>query len=168
MQRRSMIAALGALTATAPLAALLAAAPRQAAAHHGWSSFDPGKPLYLSGKIAVVHWRNPHAELELEVSPGLALPADLAQREIPPQTSPLDTRDILSRTRLPERPEGRWTIELAPLTRMQAWGVEPLRAGETVELVGYTLAGERSENLMRVEWLFRDGRAYGLRSSPAR
>lgn len=168
MERRSMIAALGALSAAAgPLAALLAAAPRPAAAHHGWSSFDPGRPLYVAGRVTAVRWRNPHAEIELEVPSGLELPAGLAQREVPAQVAPLDARDLLARTRLPVRAEGRWTVELAPLTRMSAWSVEPLREGETVEIVGYTLAGERGEKVMRAEWLFRGGRAYGLRSSPA-
>lgn len=170
MQRRSILSAsaLGLLSAAAtPMAGLLAAAPRGALAHHGWSSFDPGRPLYVAGRVSAVRWRNPHAEIELEVQPGLALPAGLASREIPPQTTPLDARDILSRTALPVRAEGTWTIELAPLTRMQAWSVAPLREGETVEVVGYTFSGERGDKVMRAEWLFRDGKAYGLRSSPA-
>lgn len=168
MERRSMLAALGLLpAATGPLAVLLATAARPAAAHHGWSSFDPGRPLYLAGRVAAVRWRNPHAEIDLEVPPGLELPAGLADRTVPAQTTPLDARDLLGRTRLPIRAEGRWTVELAPLTRMRAWSVEPLREGETVEVVGYTLAGERGEKVMRAEWLFRDGKAYGLRSSPA-
>jgi len=49
-------------------------------AHHGWSSFDQTRPIYLEGRIARVQWRNPHAELDLELSPSLALPADLAGR----------------------------------------------------------------------------------------
>jgi hypothetical protein len=170
MQRRSFVsaAALAALSAgAAPLAALLAAAPRRALAHHGWSSFDPGRPLYLAGRVAAVRWRNPHAEFDLEVQPRLALPPGLADRSIPAQTTPLDAREILSKTVLPVRAEGTWTVELAPLTRMRAWGVEPLREGETVEVVGYTFAGERGDKVLRAEWLFRDGKAYGLRSSPA-
>ena len=38
-----------------------------ARAHHGWSSFDQERPLYLEGRAANVRWRNPHAELVLEV-----------------------------------------------------------------------------------------------------
>ena len=60
----------------------------------------------------------------------------------------------------------RTGIELAPLTRMRAWGVEPIGEGETIELVGYTLA-DGSEPVLRAEWLFRDGKVYGMRSSPA-
>ena len=49
---------------------------------------------------------------------------------------------------------------------MRAWGVEPIGEGETIELVGYTLA-DGSEPVLRAEWLFRDGKVYGMRSSPA-
>ena len=43
---------------------------RTAWAHHGWSSFDQTRPLYLEGKALKVSWRNPHAELELELPAG--------------------------------------------------------------------------------------------------
>ena len=42
-----------------------AAAPLAAAAHHGWSSFDQDRPVYLEGRIKSVRWANPHAELLL-------------------------------------------------------------------------------------------------------
>ena len=47
---------------------LLAAAgvPLAARAHHGWSSFDPDRPIYLEGTARQVKWRNPHAEFTLE------------------------------------------------------------------------------------------------------
>ena len=43
---------------------LAAAWPAQA--HHGWSSFDQTRPLYLEGQALKVQWANPHAELQLE------------------------------------------------------------------------------------------------------
>ena len=52
-------------------------------AHHGWSSFDQDKPIYLEGKAESVAWRNPHAELKLRLTPNLQLPADLATRKMP-------------------------------------------------------------------------------------
>ena len=52
-------------------------------AHHGWSSFDQDRPVYLEGKARKVKWQNPHAELELEISSGLKLPADLPSRTVP-------------------------------------------------------------------------------------
>ena len=54
--------------------------PGVARAHHGWSSFDQERPLYLEGRAAKVAWRNPHAELELDLAADLRLPADLASR----------------------------------------------------------------------------------------
>jgi hypothetical protein len=60
-------------------------------AHHGWSSFDQDRPIYLEGRVTQVpKWQNPHAELELEVPAGLKVPADLAQRPLPAQTAPVD------------------------------------------------------------------------------
>ena len=97
------------------LLVLAAALPLAARAHHGWSSFDPDRPLYLEGTVRKVRWQNPHAELELEVPASLQLPADLAQRAVPAQTSPVDGKALLARTTLPTRQDRTWEIELAPL-----------------------------------------------------
>lgn len=147
-------------------AAIGSALPGIAHAHHGWSSFDPDRPLYLKGRVKAARWRNPHVELELELETALVLPADLASRQLPAQATQIDGPAILAKTGLPDRQDKVWTIELAPLTRMRAWSVEPIAEGETVELVGYTLA-DNSEPVLRAEWLFRGGKAYGLRSAPA-
>ena len=72
MQRRQMMQAGGVLA----LGTLL----NPVFAHHGWSSFDQGRPIYLEGRAVSVAWRNPHAELVLEVPQGLSLPPDLADR----------------------------------------------------------------------------------------
>lgn len=141
--------------------------PGLARAHHGWSSFDQDKPLYLEGKVDSVAWRNPHAELKLRVGAGLQLPADLARRAVPAQSAGVDAARILGTARLPTRKDAVWEVELAPLTRMQAWGVAEIKPGQTVAVVGYTFSAEKGEAVLRVEYLFVDGKAYGLRSSPA-
>ena len=138
-----------------------------ARAHHGWSSFDADRPLYLEGRAAKVSWRNPHAEVELEVASPLALPADLTKRVVPAQSAQLDGPGILAKTVLPKRTDKQWELELAPLTRMEAWKVAEIKPGTPLSVVGYTFAGEKGEAIMRVEYLFVDGRAYALRSSPA-
>jgi Family of unknown function (DUF6152) len=139
----------------------------RARAHHGWSSFDQDKPLYLEGKVDSVAWRNPHAELKLRVASGMQLPADLAKRPVPAQSAGVDAARVLGSARLPTRKDAVWEIELAPLTRMGAWGVAEIKPGQTVAVVGYTFAGEKGEAVLRVEYLFVDSKAYGLRSSPA-
>ena len=149
------------------LLVLAAALPLAARAHHGWSSFDPDRPLYLEGTVRKVRWQNPHAELELEVPASLQLPADLAQRAVPAQTSPVDGKALLARTTLPTRQDRTWEIELAPLTRMQAWQVPEIKPGTAVSVVGFGLRDEKGEAVLRAEYLFVDGKAYGLRSSPA-
>ena len=155
MQRRTWMAV--------PLALAL-----PAWAHHGWSSFDQGRPLYLEGKAVKVAWRNPHAELTLELpAEGMKLPADLASRSLPAQAAPVDGAALLRTAQLPTRKDRRWEIELAPLSRMQAWGIPEIKSGDKVALLGFTFGGEKGEAVLRVEYLFLGGKTYGLRSSPA-
>ena len=156
MQRRTLLV----LTAAA------AAAPR-AFAHHGWSSFDQDRPIYLEGKVVKVAWRNPHVELAIELPAQPVLPADLAGRAVPAQAAAVDGPKLLARAVLPTRRDKVWEIELAPLTRMEAWKVPEIRVGETVSVLGFTLAGEKGDAVVRAEFLFAGGKAYGLRSSPA-
>jgi Family of unknown function (DUF6152) len=156
MQRRPFLIALSA-----------AAAAPSALAHHGWSSFDQTRPLYLEGTAARVRWRNPHAELELDLTPGLKLPADLAGRPLPAQTAPVDGAALLKAAQLPTRPDKRWQVELAPLSRLEAWKVPELKAGDRLALLGFTFIGEKGDAVLRAEYLFVGGQTYGLRSSPA-
>ncbi len=138
-----------------------------ARAHHGWSGFDQERPLYLEGRATKVRWANPHAEIELELPAEPRLPAELGKRAVPAQTTPVDGAALLSRARLPTRRERRWTVELAPLTRMQAWQVEEIRPGAQVAVLGYAFPGEKGDPVLRAEYLFVGDKAYGLRSSPA-
>ncbi|PUA97055.1 hypothetical protein C8C99_1901 [Acidovorax sp. 107] len=136
-------------------------------AHHGWSSFDADRPLYLEGTVSKVRWQNPHAELELELSAALQLPADLAQRAVPAQTAPVDGRALLAKTVLPTRKDRVWEIELAPLTRLQAWQVPEIKPGAALSVVGFTSRDEKGAAVLLAEYLFVGSKAYGLRSSPA-
>ena len=155
MQRRSLLA----FTAAGLLPAL-------ARAHHGWNGFDQDRPLYLEGKADKVVWRNPHAELMLRLAPGLALPGDLPKRAVPAQSANVDSARVLAAARLPTRKDAVWELELAPLTRMEAWKVAEIKAGQSLAVIGYTFPAEKGEAVLRVEYLFVDGKAYGLRSSP--
>ena len=155
MQRRAFM--------VAPLCASL-----PAWAHHGWSSFDQTRPIYLEGKAVQVSWRNPHAELQLELpAGGITLPKDLATRSLPAQTAPVDTAAVLKTAQLPTRKDRRWDIELAPLSRMQAWAVPEIKVGDALAMLGFTFTGEKGAAVLRVEYLFAGGKTYALRSSPA-
>lgn len=159
MQRRDFLhtgAALG-----------LAGIGLSAHAHHGWSSFDQNRPIYLEGVAADVRWRSPHVELTLVRADPLRLPTDLAQRAVPAQTAPVDGRALLAKAVLPTRRDARWQIELAPLFRMERWQVPEIRDGMALSVVGFTFAEEKGDPILRVEYLFLNGQAYGLRSSPA-
>jgi hypothetical protein len=158
MQRRLFVAGAG------PALWSLASPARS---HHGWSSFDQDRPLYLAGRAVRVVWRNPHAELTLALAPDLALPADLARRTLPAQAARVDGAALLRAASLPTRRDPRWEVELAPLPRMQAWRVPEIQVGDALELLGFTFTGERGDPVLRAEFVFVGGQAYGLRSAPA-
>jgi hypothetical protein len=145
----------------------LAALPLAARAHHGWSSFDLARPIYLEGKAVNVAWRNPHVELDLDIAPDLKLPADLTQRAVPAQSASVDGAGLLKAAQLPTRKDKRWHIELAPLSRMEAWKAAEIKSGDTISMLGFTFAGEKGDAILRVEYLWVGGKTYGLRSSPA-
>lgn len=160
MHRRTLIAS-GATAAFLP-------AWMPALAHHGWSSFDTERPIYLEGTARKVVWRNPHVEFDLQLpAGGLKLPADLARRPFPAQSAQVDGKRLLSTAQVPTRKDSVWHIELAPLTRLQSWGVAEIKEGDPVSVLGFTFAQEKGEAILRAEYLFSAGKAYGLRSSPA-
>ncbi|MEC5399619.1 DUF6152 family protein [Uliginosibacterium sp. H1] len=158
MNRRSFVLALPATCAVLTL-------PR-AFAHHGWSSFDDNRPIYLEGTVKKASWQNPHVELILETPADLKLPADLAKRSVPAQSTSLDAAGILGKTTVPRRKDRTWEIELAPLTRMNQWKVPEIKAGEQIALVGYTFKDEQGEAILRAEYLFRGNSVTPLRSGP--
>jgi len=147
--------------------AVALAAPSAVHAHHGWSGFDQTRPIYLEGRAVKVSWRNPHAEIELELAADLKLPADLPTRSLPPQAAPVDGPQLLRTAQLPTRKDRRWQIELAPISRMDAWKVPEIKLGDSVAVLGFTFAGEKGDAVMRAEYLFVGGQTYGLRSAPA-
>jgi Family of unknown function (DUF6152) len=148
------------------IATSLAAFAHRAHAHHGWSSFDQTQPLYLQGVVEDVEWANPHVEIDIQIPADLKLPAGLATRAVPAQQVTIDTAALFAKTQLPTRKDRGWEIELAPLSRMEAWKIEPIKKGETIELVGFTFPKQEGEAILRAEFLFRGGKVYGLRSSP--
>ena len=134
-------------------------------AHHGWSSFDQDKPLYLSGTLTQVRWQNPHTEVMLRVD-ATKLPEGIASRTVPAQQQSVDGAGILKKVQVPANAAGVWEVEFAPLSRMQAWGLsQPLNVGDRIEVIGYGLADE-NKRLLRAEYLFINGKAYAFRSSP--
>ena len=135
-------------------------------AHHGWSSFDQDKPLYLSGTLTQVRWQNPHIEVMLRAD-AVKLPEGIATRPVPAQQQSVDGAGILKKVQVPTNAAGVWEIEFAPLSRMQAWGLsQPLKVGDRIEVIGYGLADDRNKRLLRAEYLFVNGKAYACRSSP--
>ena len=135
-------------------------------AHHGWSSFDESRPLYIAGTVKSMKWQNPHAEIVITMATNATLPADLAKRSVPAQTASVDGARVLSGAALPKK-RGDWTIELSPMTRIDAWKVPAPKVGDTVAAVAYSFKDEKGEAFARVEYLLIGDRIYGLRSMPA-
>lgn len=139
---------------------------RWAHAHHGWSSFDEARPLYIAGRVKAVKWQNPHAEIVITMAPDATLPADLATRKPPAQTnSSVDGAKVMAAAALPKR-RGDWTIELSPMTRIENWKVPQPKIGDTVAAICYSFKDEKGEAFARVEYLIIGDRMYGLRSNP--
>lgn len=161
MNRRHLLLA-------APPLALLTLLPLSpsALAHHGWSSFDETRPLYIAGKIKALKWQNPHVELTVSMAADAALPADLAKRSAPAQSNPVDGAKIFASAALPKR-RGDWQLELSPMTRIEAWKVPEPKIGDTVAAVAYTFKDEKGAAIARVEYLMIGTQIYGLRSMPA-
>jgi hypothetical protein len=164
LSRRGFVMATGTL---AGVGAGLWLVPRTARAHHGWSSFDESKPLYLSGTVKTVRWQNPHAEITLTLPAKREVPGDLASRKAPPQTNPVDGAMVLAKAAAPAHPGADWVVELAPLFRMEAWGVKPLAVGQKIAAVGYAFPDQK-QPLIRCEYLIVGADMYGLRSMPAK
>jgi hypothetical protein len=72
-------------------AALVALTPATLPAHHGWSGYDSGKPMTLSGTIKEAGYEHPHGFVRLETREKtwtvvLAPPSRMENRGLPRQT----------------------------------------------------------------------------------
>ncbi len=158
MHRRQFFSVLSALAAV-PLSQRLLA-------HHGWSSFDETQPLYIAGTVKNVKWQNPHAEIVITVGSDATLPADLAKRSTPAQSASVNGAKIMAAAIVPKK-RGDWTIELSPMTRIDAWKVPTPKVGDTVAAVAYSFKDEKGAAFARVEYLIIGDKIVGLRSLPA-
>jgi hypothetical protein len=147
------------------LLAGLLAMPSPAAAHHGWSSYETSQPLYLRGTLQELRWRNPHVEMRLTVAADVTLPPELPDAALPPQFESDGGRAILSNAALPSEPTREWLVVLAPIGRMESWGVlesSMPAPGASLAVVAYQNRSEPDE--MRAEALiFADGAVIPLR-----
>lgn len=165
MNRRRFLATVP----TAGIAVTFATHPGVLLAHHGWSSFDESRPIYLEGRVKSTKWQNPHVEIVVTVPDSLALPPGLARRVPPAQTQRVDGTKVLQAAALPKA-RGDWTLELSPLNRVENWKVPQPRPGDTVAAVAYTFRNEalyEGRHFARVEYLIIGEAMYGLRSNPA-
>ena len=107
--------------------------PMIAAAHHGWSEYDTGKAVKLTGKIVESGYEHPHGHIRFEAK-GEGAAAGKT-----------------------------WQVTLAPPSRMENRGLpkEWLKAGATATVEGYPNRNHPGE--MRAERITINGKTIELR-----
>ncbi len=105
-------------------------------AHHGWGYYDTGRPLYLTGRVTAVTWRNPHPEIAIDVV-AAELPGNWNALPVPAELAELGFAETLRNVALPDR-AGAWTLDLAPINRLERWGMprEP-RVGDLITAIAF-------------------------------
>ncbi|MGG3571994.1 DUF6152 family protein [Bacillus gobiensis] len=115
-------------------------------AHHGWSYFDTSQPLYFSGTVVEVNWKNPHPELIIRVPDKLTLPENIKEIDVPPELEELNFQNTLENLKVLPSPGGNWTLILAPTTRLNEWGMpEAPQTGEEIAVFGYISCDSQKE-----------------------
>ena len=123
-------------------AALLAALPLAASAHHSFAAFDMGKNITIEGTVTNYKLENPHAHMQMQV---VAVDGKAMDKPV------------------------AWDIEgaAANIMRRQGWTAQTLKPGDKVKFVGHPLhSGDRGMALFYV--VMPDGkRIYQDISRPA-
>jgi len=104
-------------------------------AHHGWGGYDTDKPVYVTGKIVEVRWRNPHPQIVIVVT---ETPAARAQSmPVPPELTELGFGQVF-RNAQPFTQTGRFELDLAPLGRLTEWGMHAApKIGEQLNAIAF-------------------------------
>lgn len=152
-----------AMTAAALVLTLVPAGP--AAAHHGWEHYDTTAAYYVSGTVTGVRWGNPHPEVRLRVE-AKQVPDGWANREIPSDLEDIGGRQVMEATRSYPGSSNELTLFLAPIERLEAWGMDgEVDEGEKLEVVGY-LDREHDDELRPELIVLEDGQTVRQRSVP--
>jgi hypothetical protein len=120
------------------LSALLVAGAAQA--HHGWTSYNAERPIYLEGTVAEVQWRNPHPEVVVVVaSPAPAV--DPSKVRPASDSEGAGVREALAKAQAAA--PGRYTVHLPPIARIERAGVSaPPKHGERLVAVAFPSCSE--------------------------
>lgn len=123
-------------------------------AHHGWGYYDTARPIYLSGRVTSVSWRNPHPEITLR-NEAAALPSRWSGLPVPAELAALGFEQTLGRTS-PAETGAEWTLDLAPINRLEAWGMprEP-QPGDVITAIAFPACEE--EGVARPALIVLDG-----------
>ena len=109
-------------------------------AHHGWGFYNTDTPLLFNGRLVAVNYTNPHPEVTIEVAEDTEL--DPASLPVPDELAALGFANVVAKAK--PAAAGRWTLDLAPISRLNRWGMprEP-KVGDIVQAVGFPSCEER-------------------------
>ena len=99
--------------------------------------------------------------------PWLEIAGRFGKSASPRANRPRRRHSVVAKAVTPKRSDKVWEIELAPLTRVQAWKVPEIKPAMTVALLGFTFKDEKGEAILRAEYLWLNSMTYALRSNPA-
>lgn len=101
-------------------------------AHHGWGHYDTARPLIFSARVIEVRWSNPHPELVVQIE----AEASMAALPVPHELQVLGFDAVMAAAK--PAPPGDWELHLAPINRLQAWGLPRTpRVGDRIEGLGF-------------------------------
>jgi len=146
MPQRLIKAAFGAIFASVWLL------PAPSAAHHGWGFYNTDAPLLFSGKLVEVNYTNPHPEVTIEVIEGTVF--DPSSLPVPEELAALGFAEVVAKAEV--APAGQWTLDLAPISRLNRWGMPRApQVGDTLQAVAFPSCEE--PNVARPNLIVLDG-----------
>lgn len=131
----------------------LSTLPTTGFAHHGWNSFNTRRAYFAAGAVTRVRWGNPHSEVRMRID-RTALPANWAQRPLPPGANETDGRATMTSARPYRGEQKELHLVLAGPEWMARWGLNrALQVGETVEAVGFLASADAQSFRPMMFWL---------------
>ena len=134
-------------------------------AEHGWKPYADRPPIYLEGEVTIILWSDPHPHLELLQRRGARVPPELA-RSVLRHRGPVDAAQLVGKSVPAPDTERTWRVELPPLHRIVAWGMDRPKRGEVVGVIGLLGPPVAGTPAMQAEILFTGDKGYPLRADP--
>lgn len=139
--------------------------PAALAQSQSYKNYDTSKPSYIEGRVVSVRWIEPVIQIDIMVTPGFAVPRDLATIDAPKNpegnsigTLAVEPADI-------GRRQDVWVLSIAS-SRAQAVGLkrESISLGRKLAAIGYG-GCQLAQREFRPDYLILDGKAHLFRTT---